>query len=224
MDFLKYALEASIYLLTFASLAPALHCGWISILEHLVKYTWNLNIKNIRMLAKSSFSSEPNSNYQLSETGPFKSLSTYTLVKTYSVLSDLCFLYINNMGTKMIIFFQNRQLFSAVDNSDWEIVLSFQWETISKLFCMDSLTASITFSTRMHGHAVPQTICVIIGWRRFTQAEENHSTLLPALSPPSPGNAAHVPQNPSATSATGPAHQRFRPQSFSSTASGDLLV
>lgn len=55
------------------------------------------------MLAKSSFSSEPNSNYQLSETGPFKSLSTYTLVKTYSVLSDLCFLYINNMGTKMII-------------------------------------------------------------------------------------------------------------------------
>lgn len=70
------------------------------------------------MLAKSSFSSEPNSNYQLSETGPFKSLSTYTLVKTYSVLSDLCFLYINNMGTKMIIFFQNRQLFSAVDNSD----------------------------------------------------------------------------------------------------------
>jgi len=39
MDFLKYALEASIYLLTFASLAPALHCGWISILEHLVKYT-----------------------------------------------------------------------------------------------------------------------------------------------------------------------------------------
>lgn len=54
------------------------------------------------MLAKNTFSSEPNQNYQLSEIGLFKSLSTYTLEKTYSVKSHLCFPYVNNMGTKMI--------------------------------------------------------------------------------------------------------------------------